>query len=53
LRLCDGQLSLEEIVNTLYPKYGASKNREEFATICAEAAGTLSDLELLAPFAPA
>ena len=53
LRLCDGQLSLEEIVNTLYPKYGASKNREEFATICAEAAGTLSELELLAPFAPA
>jgi hypothetical protein len=50
LRLCDGQSTLEEIANQLYPKYGADKEREEFAMICAEAAGTLADLEVLAPF---
>jgi len=53
LQLCDGQLTLREITNRLYPKYGANKEREEFAMICAEAAGALADLELLAPFAPA
>ena len=26
LRFCDGQLTLEEIANRLYPKYGATKN---------------------------
>jgi hypothetical protein len=50
LRLCDGQSTLEEIANQLYPKYGADKDREEFAMICAEAAGTLAGLEVLAPF---
>ena len=49
LRLCDGQSTLEEIANQLYPKYGADKDREEFAMICAEAAGTLAGLEVLAP----
>ncbi len=50
LRLCDGQSTLEEIANQLYPKYGADKEREEFAMICAETAGTLAGLEVLAPF---
>lgn len=50
LRLCDGQSTLEEIANQLYPKYGADKDREKFAMICAEAAGTLAGLEVLAPF---
>jgi hypothetical protein len=53
LMLCDGQRTLKEITNRLYPKYGADKEREEFAIMCAEAAGTLADLELLAPFASA
>ncbi len=53
LRLCDGQRTLKEIANRLYPKYGANKEREEFAIKCAEAAGTLADLELIVPFAPA
>jgi radical SAM superfamily enzyme YgiQ (UPF0313 family) len=50
LRLCDGQSTLEEIADHLYPKYGADKDREEFAIICAEAAGTLAGIEVLAPF---
>ncbi len=49
LRLCDGQSTLEEISDQLYPKYGADKERDEFAVICAQAAGTLADLEVLAP----
>jgi hypothetical protein len=53
LRLCDGQSTLEQIADQLYPKYGANKEREEFAAMCAEAAGTLADLEVLAPFASA
>jgi hypothetical protein len=50
LRLCDGQLTVEEITNQLYPKYGASKERDQFAFICAEAAGTLTDLKFIASF---
>ena len=50
LGLCDGQSTLEEIAGQLYPKYGADKDRKEFAMICAEAAGTLAGLEVLAPF---
>jgi hypothetical protein len=53
LRLCDGQSTLEEIADRLYPKYGANKDREQFAIVCAEAAGTLAGLEVLAPFASA
>jgi radical SAM superfamily enzyme YgiQ (UPF0313 family) len=53
LRLCDGESTLEEIADRLYPKYGADKEREQFAIVCAEAAGTLADLEVLAPFASA
>src|SRR5208337_3525670 len=53
LRLCDGESPLEEIADRLYPKYGANKEREQFAIVCAEAAGTLADLEVLAPFASA
>ena len=53
LRLCDGQSTLEQIADQLYLKYGANKEREEFAVMCAEAAGTLADLEVLAPFASA
>ncbi len=49
LRLSDGQSSLEQIAEQLYPKYGAEKNREEFAVMCAEAAGTLAELRLIAP----
>ena len=53
LRLCDGERSLEQIASQLYPKYGANKESEEFAVICAEAAGTLSKLEILTSFEPA
>ncbi|MGO9021514.1 MAG: B12-binding domain-containing radical SAM protein [Syntrophobacteraceae bacterium] len=53
LRLCDGQSTLEEIADRLYPKYGANKDREQFAIVCAEAAGTLAGLKVLAPFASA
>ena len=49
LRLCDGLSTLDEIANQLYPKYGTDKDREQFAVICAEAAGTLAGLEVLAP----
>ena len=49
LRLCDGQSTLEEIADQLYPKYGANKDREQFAVICAEAAGTLAGLEAPRP----
>ena len=41
LRFCDGQLTLEEIASRLHPKYGADKERDQFAIVCAEAAGTL------------
>ncbi len=53
LRFCDGQLTLEEIANRLYPKYGADKERDQFAIVCAEAAGTLTDLKFIASFASA
>lgn len=53
LRLCDGKWTLEDIAKQLYSKYGADKERDEFAIICAEAAGTLANLKLLTPFAPA
>jgi radical SAM superfamily enzyme YgiQ (UPF0313 family) len=53
LRLCDGRWTLAEIANQLYPKYGANKDRGEFAVMCAETAKTLADLELLAPLASA
>ncbi|MGD0399844.1 MAG: radical SAM protein [Syntrophobacteraceae bacterium] len=49
LRLCDGLSTLEEIANQLYPKYGIDKDHEQFVVICAEAAGTLAGLEVLAP----
>jgi radical SAM superfamily enzyme YgiQ (UPF0313 family) len=52
LQSCEGRRTLEEIANQLYPKYGANKERTEFAILCAEAAGTLADLGLLAPLAP-
>jgi len=51
LRLSDGHRTLEEIANRLYPKYGANQEPGQFAIICAEAARTLADLELLAPLA--
>lgn len=47
LQLCDGQRSLDSIAGELYPTYGAGKTRDEFAVLCAEAAGTLSKLHLL------
>jgi hypothetical protein len=50
LRLCDGRLTLEEIANQLYSKYRASKERDQFALMCAEAAGTLTDLKFIASF---
>jgi radical SAM superfamily enzyme YgiQ (UPF0313 family) len=50
LRFCDGQLTLEEIASRLYPKYGGSKERDQFAFICAEAAGTLTNLKFIASF---
>ncbi len=53
LRLCDGQSTLEEIANQLYPTYGTDRDRKQFEMICAEAAGTLAGLEVLAPFEPA
>ncbi len=53
LRLCGVKSTLEEITDQLYPKYGANKDREQFAVICAETAGTLAGLELIAPFASA
>jgi radical SAM superfamily enzyme YgiQ (UPF0313 family) len=49
VRLCDGKSTLEQIADQLYQKYGADKEREEFAKICAEAAGTLTDIEVLVP----
>ncbi len=48
LGLCDGEKSLNDIADQLYPKYGADKKRGEFAAECAEAAATLTGLELLA-----
>jgi radical SAM superfamily enzyme YgiQ (UPF0313 family) len=53
LGFCDGQLTLEQIALKLYPKYGADKERDQFAIVCAEAAGTLTDLKLIAPFVSA
>ncbi len=53
LRFCDGQLTLEEIANRLHPKYGADKERDQFAIVCAEAAGTLMDLKFIASFVSA
>jgi radical SAM superfamily enzyme YgiQ (UPF0313 family) len=53
LQLCDGRRSIQEIAATLYPKYGADKERDQFASMCAEAAGALAGLELLAPCAAA
>ncbi len=47
LQLCDGQRSLDSIAGELYPTYGAGKTRDEFAVLCAEAAGALSKLQLL------
>ena len=49
LRLCDGRRTLEQIAASLYPKYGSGKEREQFASMCAEAAGALAEHELLAP----
>ena len=48
LGLCDGHRSLGDIADQLYRKYGAQKERGEFAAECAEAAETLASLELLA-----
>jgi radical SAM superfamily enzyme YgiQ (UPF0313 family) len=48
LGLCDGKRSLKDIADQLYRKYGADKQRGAFAAECAEAAGMLADLELLA-----
>ncbi len=53
LRFCDGQRTLEEIANLLYAKYGANTERDQFAIMCAEAAGTLTDLKFIASFASA
>jgi len=49
LRLCDGQRSLIKIARLLYPKYGGETNCEQFADLCAEAAGALADLSWLLP----
>ncbi len=48
LGLCDGQITLKDIADRLYLKYGADKERGEFAAECAEAAATLAGIELLA-----
>jgi radical SAM superfamily enzyme YgiQ (UPF0313 family) len=48
LGLCNGQIPLADIAERLYPKYGADKERGEFAAECAKAAATLAGLELLA-----
>jgi radical SAM superfamily enzyme YgiQ (UPF0313 family) len=53
LQLCNGRRNLKVIAAKLYPKYGAGKEREQFASMCAETAGALAGLELLAPCAAA
>jgi radical SAM superfamily enzyme YgiQ (UPF0313 family) len=48
LALCNGQITLADIAERLYPKYGADKERGEFAAECARAAATLAGMQLLA-----
>ncbi|MGC8493790.1 MAG: PqqD family peptide modification chaperone [Syntrophobacteraceae bacterium] len=48
LELCDGKNTLGDITDRLYLKYGVDKERGEFAASCAEAAGILAGMELLA-----
>jgi len=48
LQLCRGRLTLEQIASSLYPKYGSGTDREQFTSMCAETAGMLADLEIVA-----